>query len=211
MMDPRVRDLAFGAALYGIGQSGGMTGNIGADLRRIGTLPPPAPPTPLAPQAAQTAPVASMFGQDIYADGPSVTDVSGTTGAPGGFANFQTGIVDSQGVPLTVADVLGMMAQGLSFAMSPVTTTASMLMGRPTVGQQVKGFLTPVETASPVGSMAQAAANFASANNISFDDALAILSGGSYGEMGQPADSSGPAVSADTTGVGVGIDGTTVG
>jgi hypothetical protein len=125
-------------------------------------------------------------------------------------------------VELTVADVLGMMAQGLSFAMSPVTTTASMLMGRPTVGQQVKGFLTPVETASPVGSMAQAAVNFASANNISFDDALAILSGGSYGEMGQPAgsetvgyggagDVSVDSGAVDGSGMGVGIDGSTEG
>jgi hypothetical protein len=177
-MDPRVRDLAFGAALYGIGQSGGMTGNIGADLRRIGTLPPP---TPLTPQAAPTAPVASMFGQDIYSGGG---DGFGAMSAPGGpFSNMQTGVLDPQGVPLTVADLIGMGVNVMSMLTSPVTTIGRAALTGQLPGTAVKGMLTPVEMASPmeVSPFVQEAAQLASRAGISFEDALNVIGGGYYG------------------------------
>jgi len=172
-MDPRVRDLAFGAALYGLGRTGGLTGNVGADLRRIGTLPAPTQ-TPAAAPAA--APAATLLGQDIYSGGDGSGMDMGPTG--GGWENPITGITDAQGVPMTAADLIGMAAQGLSFAVSPISTIAKGMMGLPSTFTTVKGALTPVETATGMSPLTSEANALASALNIDPMDALMAITGG---------------------------------
>ena len=127
-MDPRIKDLAFGAALNAIVRSAGMgptgmdtgTGSIGDQLRRIGTLPPPSSATtittsPEEPTVQTTAPV-SAGGDGGYEPMPG-------GGAGGGgitFGNPQTPFLDRQGVPMTVADLAGRGVDILSFMSNPL-------------------------------------------------------------------------------------------
>ncbi len=228
-MDPRVRDLAFGAALYGIGRTGGLTGNVGADLRRIGTLPAPTQ-TPAAAPAA--APAATLLGQDIFAGGDGPGMDMGQSG--GAFGNPITGITDAQGVPMTAADVIGMISQGIAFGLSPVSTLAGMAMGKPSAFTTVKGALTPVETATGMSPLTSEANALAAALNIDPMDALMAITGGfgtapagmteaaainavqGFGlDIGTPGTATGPGIggdvgigdaSAGVTGPGMGVE-----
>lgn len=193
-MDPRIKDLAFGAALNAIVRSAGMgptgmgtgTGSIGDQLRRIGTLPPPSSATtittsPEEPTVQTTAPVSAggAGGDGGYEPIPG-------GGAGGGgitFGNPQTPFLDRQGVPMTVADLAGRGVDILSFMSNPLSYVAGRMLTGETMGQRVKGALTPVSTATPVTSMAEIATQFAQQQGITPSQALAILEGGSYSEM----------------------------
>jgi len=190
-MDPRIKDLAFGAALNAIVRSAGIApggagmnaGGIGDQLRRIETLPPP----PSAAPTTITTPAVDATAQGVA---PISAESGGYEPMPGGggggitWNNPQTAILDRQGVPLTVADIVGRGVDLASFFSNPLGYVAGRLLTGETMGQQVKGMLTPVSTAVPVTSMAEIATQFAQQQGISPSQAMAILEGGSYAEMG---------------------------
>ncbi len=181
-MDPRIKDLAFGAALNAIVRSAGMgptgagvgTGSIGDQLRRIGTLPPPSSSTtittpPEEPAVQTGAPVSVGDSSSGYEPMPG-------GGAGGGgitFSNPQTSFLDRQGVPMTVADLVGRGVDILSFMSNPLGYIAGRVLTGETMGQRVKGALTPVSTATPVTSIAAVA----NALGISMDQAESIIGG----------------------------------
>lgn len=204
-MDPRIKDLAFGAALNSILRSASMGTNMGAELRRIGTLPPPGTTPESGPmQAVSQRPGMGLGGTEISPDSGGIGDVTGST-AP--FGNPQTGITDSFGVPLTMADLVGRGVDVLSLMTSPISFLAGAALTGKTAGQNIKGMLTPVTTATPVISMAEIASQFGQQHGISPAEAMAILSGGSHTEM-----SGTPGPSADTSNDGgIGESGGSVG
>ena len=188
-MDPRIKDLAFGAALNAIVRSAGMgptgmgptgmgtgTGSIGDQLRRIGTLPPPSSATtittsPEEPTVQTTAPVSA--GGDGGDGGYEPIPGGGAGGGGITFGNPQTPFLDRQGVPMTVADLAGRGVDILSFMSNPLSYVAGRMLTGETMGQRVKGALTPVSTATPVTSMAE----IANALGISMDQAESIIGG----------------------------------
>lgn len=211
-MDPRIKDLAFGAALNAIVRSAGMgptgagvgTGSIGDQLRRIGTLPPPSSSTtittpPEEPAVQTGAPISVGDSGGGYEPMPG-------GGAGGGgitFSNPQTPFLDRQGVPMTVADLAGRGVDILSFMSNPLGCIAGRVLTGETMGQRVKGALTPVSTATPVTSMAEIATQFAQQQGITPSQALAILEGGSYSEMtGESPGVGGAGVTGVTEGFG---------
>ena len=90
-------------------------------------------------------------------------------GMPGsGFGNPQTDILDEQGVPLTVADVIGQIANFGSLVMSPTSFGIQAMTGN-LPGTAVKGMLTPVQTLS------QEAITLAEQMGISVNDAQGLI------------------------------------
>ncbi len=197
-MDPRVRDLAFGAALNSILQSAGMGTNVGSELRRIGTLPPPTPPTTPVPP---TAPVSSSdITISMTGDGSYQQDsFGGTTGGGILSGNPQTGVVDEAGVPLTVGDIIGRGVNVIGFLSNPLSFAAGYALTGRTMGQAVKGMMTPVETAQPTISLAQIALDMAQQTGLTPSEAMSILTGGSHVEQ-----SGTPSLANDTGAVDVG-------
>lgn len=211
-MDPRIKDLAFGAALNAIVRSAGMgptgtgvsTGSIGDQLRRIGTLPPPSSATTITTPPEESA---VQTGAPVSTGG----DAGGYEPMPGGgaggggitFSNPQTPFLDRQGVPMTMADLAGRGVDILSFMSNPLSYIAGRVLTGETMGQRVKGALTPVSTATPVTSMAEIATQFAQQQGITPSQALAILEGGSYSEMtGESPGVGGAGVTGVTEGFG---------
>lgn len=187
-MDPRIKDLAFGAALNSILRSASMGTNMGSELRRIGTLPPPGQPSTPSQPPSITVPGQMGAGPSItdIAPGPGEMGESPDQGVP--FGNPQTGITDQQGVPLTVADLMGKGIDIISMLTNPIGFLAGTALTGKTTGQTVKGMMTPVTTATPVISMAEIASQFGQQHGISPAEAMAILGGGSHVEMsGTPA------------------------
>ena len=202
-MDPRVRDLAFGAALNSILQSAGMGTNVGSELRRIGTLPPP--PSPLSPPTIPTSPtgVTIPMSDGLDQQGPGMDAFGGTPGSETSFGNPQTGILDSWGVPLTVGDLVGRGVDVISFLTNPLSFAAGYALTGKTAGQAVKGMMTPVETAQPTISLAQIALDMSQQTGLTPSEAMAVLTGGSHVEQsGTPA----PGDIAGAVDVGIGAD-----
>jgi hypothetical protein len=206
-MDPRIKDLAFGAALNSILRSASMGTNMGSELRRIGTLPPPGQPSTPSQPPSITVPGQMGAGSSItdIALGPGEMGESPDQGVP--FGNPQTGITDQQGVPLTVADLMGKGIDIIAMLTNPIGFLAGTALTGKTTGQTVKGMMTPVTTATPVISMAEIASQFGQQHGISPAEAMAILGGGSHVEMsGTP----GPSVDTSNNG-GIGESGGSVG
>jgi len=84
---------------------------------------------------------AGGLGQD--ADGPSATNTPGTP-----MENPQTGILDSQGVPLTVGDLVGQVVNVGSMLTNPLGFALQAAAGK-LPGTVVKGMMTPVVTINP--------------------------------------------------------------
>jgi len=208
-MDPRIRDLAFGAALNSILQSAGMGTNIGSELRRIGTLPPPSPPSPPSSSSTPTLPadVTVPMSGGLDQQGPGMDAfgdaIGGATGGGISFGNPQTSITDSFGTPLTVGDLVGRGVDIISFLSNPLSFAAGYALTGKSTGQMVKGMMTPVETAQPTISLAQIALDMSQQTGLTPSEAMAVLTGGSHVEQsGTPA----PGDIAGAVDVGTGAD-----
>lgn len=188
MMDPYLQEFLRRAAFAGAGPS-------------IGSTFAPSPIMFKAPQYGQQQGVAPtgvgnvvsvMPGFDAvnYYGGADADVSQATAGAPISFGpidNQITNITDFQGVPMTEADLIGM---ATNIAVPSLFNLASLALTGQTIGQQVKGQLTPVENASSVPAQG------------SFD--LGTLSGyGGAGDVG-PADMSD--ASGGVTGPGMGVE-----
>lgn len=123
----------------------------------------PAAPAPTGLEATAQMPVPQYMGE---AQGPGGEMTQGMPG--GGFGNPQTGILDAQGVPMTLGDVLGQIANFGSLMMSPFSFGMQALTGN-LPGTTVKGMMTPVETINP------AAITLAEQMGVSVNDAQGLI------------------------------------
>jgi hypothetical protein len=128
----------------------------------------PAAPAPPGLEATAQMPVPQYMGGQ---EGPGMEMPQGMPG--GGFGNPQTGILDSQGVPLTLGDILGGIVNIGSMMMSPLSFGVQAMTGN-MPGTAVKGMMTPVETAQPVSA---SLIDMATALGITPEQAAAILGG----------------------------------
>lgn len=103
----------------------------------------PAAPAPTGLEATARMPVPQYMGE---AQGPGMEMQQGMPG--GSIGNPQTGILDAQGVPLTMGDVLGQIANLGSLMMNPLSFGIQAMTGN-LPGTTVKGMMTPVETINP--------------------------------------------------------------
>jgi hypothetical protein len=137
----------------------------------------PAAPAPTGLEATAQMPVPQYMGE---AQGPGGEMTQGMPG--GGFGNPQTGILDSQGVPLTLGDILGGIVNIGSLMMSPFSFGMQALTGN-LPGTTVKGMMTPVETINP------AAIALAEQLGVSVNTAQGLVDLG-YGSPGSTAEES---------------------
>jgi hypothetical protein len=132
------------------------------------SLVPPRPAPALAPaptglEATAQMPVPQYTGGQ---EGPGMEMPQGMPG--GGFGNPQTGILDAQGVPMTLGDILGGIVNIGSMMMSPLSFGVQAMMGN-LPGTAVKGMMTPVETINP------AAIALAEQLGVSVNDAQGLI------------------------------------
>jgi hypothetical protein len=133
-------------------------------LSLVPPRPSPAPaPAPTGLEATAQMPVPQYMGGQ---EGPGMEMPQGMPG--GGFGNPQTGILDSQGVPLTLGDILGGIVNVGSMMMSPLAFGVQAMMGN-MPGTAVKGMMTPVETINP------AAITLAEQMGVSVNDAQGLI------------------------------------
>jgi len=137
-------------------------------LSLVPQRPAPAAPAPTGLEATAQMPVPQYMGGQ---EGPGMEMPQGMPG--GGFGNPQTGILDSQGVPLTLGDILGGIVNIGSMMMSPLSFGVQAMTGN-MPGTAVKGMMTPVETAQPVSA---SLIDMATALGITPEQAAAILGG----------------------------------
>jgi phage-related minor tail protein len=123
----------------------------------------PAAPAPTGLEATAQMPVPQYMGGQ---EGPGMEMPQGMPG--GGFGNPQTGILDEQGVPLTLGDILGGIVNVGSMMMSPLAFGVQAMMGN-MPGTAVKGMMTPVETINP------AAITLAEQMGVSVNDAQGLI------------------------------------
>lgn len=123
-----------------------------------GFAPQPITFAPAAAGAAPTAAPAVTGGMTTGADvGPGMDAMGGGTGGGGIGGGFGFGPIEGMQTfstpfgPLTIADVLG---KGVDLLTPIPLQLASLATKGTTIGSQMKGALTPVETAAPISSQA---------------------------------------------------------
>jgi hypothetical protein len=147
-------------------------------LSLVPPRPAPAPaPAPTGLEATAQMPVPQYTGGQ---EGPGMEMPQGMPG--GGFGNPQTGILDAQGVPMTLGDILGGIVNIGSMMMSPLSFGVQAMMGN-LPGTAVKGMMTPVETINP------AAIALAEQLGVSVNTAQGLVDLG-YGSPGSTAEES---------------------
>jgi phage-related minor tail protein len=132
-------------------------------LSLVPQRPAAAAPAPTGLEATAQMPVPQYMGGQ---EGPGMEMPQGMPG--GGIGNPQTGILDSQGVPLTLGDILGGIVNVGSMMMSPLAFGVQAMMGN-MPGTAVKGMMTPVETINP------AAITLAEQMGVSVNDAQGLI------------------------------------
>lgn len=147
-MDAALQEFLRRAAFAGAGPS-------------MGSTFAPAPITFAPPQIGQSpsfatteqqnvVPVIPGFGAANYYGGSDADVSQASAGAPISFGpidNQVTAMTDFEGVPMTEADLIGMAANVVT---PSLFNLASLALTGQTIGQQVKGQLTPVSTAQPI-------------------------------------------------------------